>query len=144
MKNTFPFAFGLFLVGLLAVPVFGPIWGGLLVITVIAGLLLKHRREKQVLCATRILRTLDLRSEGAAIVYPGVTPLVQEYLVPLEKQWPLATKLEEDGMISLEKLPPRHMPPDITGMIMTITPEGRSWLAARMSRLGISVGSERL
>lgn len=137
MKKLFPLA--VFVVVPLAVPVFGPILGGLLLVAVFIGLLFKSRREKWIRCATKILHTLELRSEGAAIVYPGVTPLVQERMVPLEKQWPLAIKLENDGLISLDKLPPRHMPPDVTGMVMTITPEGRSWLAKRQSSRDLPV-----
>ena len=128
-----------FVVGLLAIPVFGPIWGGLLVIAVFVGLLFKYRREKWAWCAARILRTLDSYSDGQAVARPGVTLLLSERLVPLNRQWQFALQLQDKGLISLEKLEPRHVPPDITGVIMKITPEGRNWLAERLKRLDIPV-----
>lgn len=118
-----------FLVGLLAVPLLGPTGAGIVLAAAAVGLLFYYRWRKWHVCAVMILRTLDQTVDGLAVVHPGVSLLVPEFLVPMRKQWHLVTRLQDHGWISLEKLPPRHIPPDITGMVMRLTSAGRRQLA---------------
>lgn len=128
MKPLF-FFFAAAIVSAVVFRLLGPFWGGPLILAFCVGMHLKFRRDRRIRHAGWILRTLSRYDEGA-IARPGLTPLVGGDFVSVPRQWQLANQLANDGLIAFEKLPPRHYPPDVTGVVMTITPEGKKWLAA--------------
>ena len=128
MKSPFFFLAGA-IVSAVVFRLLGPFWGGPLILAFCIGMHLKFRRDSRIRHARLILRTLSRYDEGA-IARPGLTTLIGGDFVSVSRQWQLANQLANDGLIAFEKLPPRHYPPDVTGVVMTITPEGKKWLAA--------------
>ncbi len=133
MRKLFPLL--TFVVGLLLVPVFGPFVGGMLFLIMLALMVLHYRRRRQTRNVMMVLLVLNRSEMGMTKIHPGRTALLRESNLSPHRQWAFVQGMAEKGLIKLEKAPPRHVPPDVTGIIVTITSTGQHWLERHQARL---------